>query len=755
MESLEYFPYPSKQASEITAQILPVSLYHSLFVQHAYSDILLNYLRNDVSELLREVLWKMIPEMGMDNAPKATLPSKESMKIFAEKMKAVGVGAETKEYRGHRSNLVYANDLPTMIAEHLTFLPESTPNQIQEIYQAEKWLKELRPRLLTPSVQYGSSLFFVDEVSELEDGRFFITSRWILQNGDIFGRVYQVNLPSNIQGLVIDCRSVLDIPLKSMVRNGLSTREHIRRSYKIKGKRVVTVPVILYADDSSGNRSKKWNKHQSFYADLVGLPNKLQHQEFFINFLGTSTLQAHWNCLRSTWVCRDAWRTPRSVWDAQLGEEVVYRPLVLLFEGDNPMQSEFCSIGGLASLKFPRTCHVGAETKAEEEIEVNITKFMQAMLRTAADPPLPKSQISELQTSTVIDQLFDILEVSRINGETLVDYTHSLVGKDFRVIFQIATFALDQLIEQPYFQIWIALGRLGSIVWPPRVANKEIANSIFLVHLVDNVKRFGVPINYATEKFESYNGVMQLKSVHSNRHAPGKDIARSFSGFDRVVASIKVCNILEDPTFRRLLDLTLDIPTLQHNSQNGSTTPGSWVLAPQRKREIPAKETILHRICPDLPISSDGKNFNNFLHSRLRSFKTRSEEDATDQSFVLVNVTPAACTTLCSQDAYVFYIRELLLVESPSLDASLVKAFGRRVNFAGVHPSFSMPLLQPDGEDTELSWKMDSAGIPHPIVNVQHACGLAGCTNDGATDYISDPETVGQRMFRMWDSIYI
>ncbi|KAH8913947.1 hypothetical protein BT69DRAFT_1233704, partial [Atractiella rhizophila] len=51
-----------------------------------------------------------------------------------------------------------------------------------------------------------------------------------------------------------------------------------------------------------------------------------------------------------------------------------------------------------------------------------------------------------------------------------------------------------------------------------------------LVHLVDNVHRFGVPINYATEKFESYNGV--LRSIFSNHQAPGVDIAASFAGYE-------------------------------------------------------------------------------------------------------------------------------------------------------------------------------------------------------------------------------
>jgi hypothetical protein len=43
------------------------------------------------------------------------------------------------------------------------------------------------------------------------------------------------------------------------------------------------------------------------------------------------------------------------------------------------------------------------------------------------------------------------------------------------------------------------------------------------------VRRFGPAILYATEGFESYNAVIRLRSVHSSRQAPSKDIAESFS----------------------------------------------------------------------------------------------------------------------------------------------------------------------------------------------------------------------------------
>ncbi|THU88786.1 hypothetical protein K435DRAFT_635318, partial [Dendrothele bispora CBS 962.96] len=48
---------------------------------------------------------------------------------------------------------------------------------------------------------------------------------------------------------------------------------------KAKGKRVLAFPIWLYCDDTSGNQSKKWNKHNSFLFTAAGLPRKYVHRE--------------------------------------------------------------------------------------------------------------------------------------------------------------------------------------------------------------------------------------------------------------------------------------------------------------------------------------------------------------------------------------------------------------------------------------------------------------------------------------------
>ena len=57
-----------------------------------------------------------------------------------------------------------------------------------------------------------------------------------------------------------------------------------------KGLRVYAFPIWLYCDDTSGNVSKRWNKHNSFLFSPAGLPQTFGHQEYNVHFLCTSNV---------------------------------------------------------------------------------------------------------------------------------------------------------------------------------------------------------------------------------------------------------------------------------------------------------------------------------------------------------------------------------------------------------------------------------------------------------------------------------
>jgi hypothetical protein len=52
-----------------------------------------------------------------------------------------------------------------------------------------------------------------------------------------------------------------------------------------------------------------------------------------------------------------------------------------------------------------------------------------------------------------------------------------------------------------------------------------------LFHLPESISRAGTANLFSTEKFESFNGVLRNSSTHSNKQAPGKDIAINFSNY--------------------------------------------------------------------------------------------------------------------------------------------------------------------------------------------------------------------------------
>ncbi|CDO70741.1 hypothetical protein BN946_scf184798.g56 [Trametes cinnabarina] len=147
------------------------------------------------------------------------------------------------------------------------------------------------------------------------------------------------------------------------------------------------------------------------------------------------------------------------------------------------------------------------------------------------------------------------LGISPLRGHTLVHYAGSLVGRDFRVILQVAPSVLYGLLPQAAYEAWLALCRLAPLIFQPQITSREVyeerltfAIDDFLaatalwsirwfnktkfhlfVHLREHIEHFGPAILAATESFESFNLVIRLRSVNSNKHAPSLDISRSFS----------------------------------------------------------------------------------------------------------------------------------------------------------------------------------------------------------------------------------
>ncbi|KAH9808514.1 hypothetical protein DFH28DRAFT_935875 [Melampsora americana] len=100
-----------------------------------------------------------------------------------------------------------------------------------------------------------------------------------------------------------------------------------------------------------------------------------------------------------------------------------------------------------------------------------------------------------------------------------------------------------------------------------------------LLHLADSIKRLGPAILFATQKFESYNGVTCKASIHSN-HEPGQDVAQTFNN-ERLFCILMSGSVFFDQDLQAHLQAGPKDLELSQNSKKGSATP------PELKRQFP------------------------------------------------------------------------------------------------------------------------------------------------------------------------
>ncbi|KAI8449480.1 hypothetical protein BY996DRAFT_8387722 [Phakopsora pachyrhizi] len=159
-------------------------------------------------------------------------------------------------------------------------------------------------------------------------------------------------------------------------------------------------------------------------------------------------------------------------------------------------------------------------------------------------------------------QSFDTnnLNIQPIKAKYLIQHYSSLVGKDFKVLIQAAPFVFFPLIEESKRKIWTSICHLCSFIFQTHIRDlkkytakinyftqdfllKLISASAqwvnkpkfhMLIHLNQSIARFGPASLFATEKFESYNGVVGQASIHSNRQSPSRDIAITFLNYSAI-----------------------------------------------------------------------------------------------------------------------------------------------------------------------------------------------------------------------------
>ncbi|KAI0258461.1 hypothetical protein BC834DRAFT_847348, partial [Gloeopeniophorella convolvens] len=669
--------------------------------EHCMMDLLCSFPRAVFSETECDASHWFAMKLGSSKH----VPSAHIVKKHREDVLGIA-GSQPRESTSTHGNVYTTADLTKLLAHEvlnplvrpfLRFYPEEGSPEHSEAWHGRRWKDEVDANLCAPMARAPNGQdFFVEEPALVNIHGTpapvpVWVKRWYARDGALHACVHPLSIDHQADTFVINGEETLDVPLSSFAMNFVMLND-VHQHYslppptaiqgirqadsqgvvmleslsvllpnpwrtKAKGRRVLAMPIWLYCDDTSGNSTKRWNRHDSFLFILAGLLQAYSLLPYNIHFLSTSTIATPLEMLEAIAAMFKLFQKDGvDAWDCILREDVLLLPWVLAGLGDKPMQSEFCSHIGLSGKHFCRVCLVRArdngKVKNAHSRDINTETAQVLEIMRVGEPRSREHTLTSLRSQhswlsqgiptraatlatetgvkdkhldryharlvnllarrqeknrlqgkhladgaehdilhvmknrsfeDMINPIFSVpnidpctdtpvkilhvvllgivnLEVSelglpRLRGITLVQYAKSLGGRDFRIILQIAPAILQGLLPPAIWDAWIALCRVGPLLFQPRIPNVSeytshlrvgindllMATAIWnarwfgkpkfhiLLHLPDHVLRFAPPLIMATEGFESYNAVIRMRSIHSNCQAPSKDIAAAMS----------------------------------------------------------------------------------------------------------------------------------------------------------------------------------------------------------------------------------
>eukprot|EP00731_Ephydatia_muelleri_P007439 Em0003g1687a len=291
-----------------------------------------------------------------------------------------------------------------------------------------------------------------------------------------------------------------------------------QRMAKAAGRRVVMIPLILFSDDTSGNKSKKWHKFESWSFMLAGLPRNRNAKHENIHFICCSDRVDALGMSRPIAEELTELETDGiQVYDAHLNEQVLVISPLLCINCDNPQASKLMNHLGAYAKKYCRFCMADRDTspclvcekrsveQSLQQMEVILSQITEALkeyhrklygIREVSNPllyipgdlykGLPvevlhtillgcckaflKAIIPKLTSAQKAEVLARILAFNhsgfkvKIHGILCYHY-QSFVGRDYKAWMQMAVFILYPFLSDGELQVLVNLFKVFQIAY--------------------------------------------------------------------------------------------------------------------------------------------------------------------------------------------------------------------------------------------------------------------------------------------------
>ncbi|KAH0825930.1 hypothetical protein J3R83DRAFT_7620 [Lanmaoa asiatica] len=444
--------------------------------------LLFSFPRLRFSQAQKTAVLTWAKDLGTPEVP-SMYAMKKAQECFMELL-----GMPTEKMMTASGNIFYLNALSKAVAMDfanpltrfaMQEYPEDGQGCMSQVHHGTKMLDDLPDTLAPPCVHVEYGIYFVHELLQQSTGQFFIPKKFfqarmpesseptvlalghrasetaegyavdpemIVVKVSTFIRTFEdLQRRAGESGIHFTGLSFFSSPIQKCkvssngsIASSVTFSNLMPNSLRAKsgGRMVYAVPLIVFMDDVSGNVSKQWNKHHVVYVSNGLLPRQILEQEFTIRF---TTGSPHATPMELMQGIKDSIQkaadNPVIAFDVKYEEEVMLIPYNLIITGDNPMQAEECSHGGLKCNYLCRTCKVGG-TNAEKKSDKGYSDVFQCgELRTPEDThAIIKNQIELSMLSGGTEKVKNALSRSGIKDSATVTIVDRLLalGKTLR-----------------------------------------------------------------------------------------------------------------------------------------------------------------------------------------------------------------------------------------------------------------------------------------------------------------------------------
>ncbi|KAL0066643.1 hypothetical protein AAF712_006245 [Marasmius tenuissimus] len=249
------------------------------------------------------------------------VPSVYQMKSINQKLQE-WVGIETIQNTSPFGNVYHVNNFSQIVAQaglqievanprvrpFLHFFPEDAGTHVSEARHARRWLEEVPDDYAPQMIRFQHDDYYIHEPTRIwnhDSGEeYCVPILWFSRSNRMWSRCKILRICDTAEGSgwvvlndeieVEETQLLMSFPrlCESYTRYGVPDPRRIfgiwyathqcmnHWNYPTtgnpwrsvaNGRRVVSLPVWMYCDDTSGNVLKKWNKHNSFLFTLAGL----------------------------------------------------------------------------------------------------------------------------------------------------------------------------------------------------------------------------------------------------------------------------------------------------------------------------------------------------------------------------------------------------------------------------------------------------------------------------------------------------